>query len=1167
MDAGTALKKKPVRRATAKKAEPEAKPRATRRNAQPVVEEQPNVSEDELEIAHAKPKRKAVVAKSKKEVLHKPEEIQTTTRAKATRATRTTSKIAVEVDESMQVQAEPEAKPARRTRATAAKPAALSPKKITQVNKRQTRNNKAMNVKPTTTITRAKADPRSRATRLRTESDENAEVPDITAMSEDEDDEIALASNAPKQRTSPVKAYRKPDSPACSEASMSSGPTTPSESPAQSVDQADDQQAESSEDEEESADDAQNTDAAASEDELCGPKTPMKRSSPTAQARYLASVQKTVRRYNQVVPIQTPPRRLDTTGRTPQTQRFISQQTLTTSERRPMTVARGGDQRFALGESGVMNGRNDEVEQEDDNSAPMEDSFIGHVNQSDEEVDSEVDDSMAIHVHAEQPEDKDESIVDDSFVIDELHSFEPAEKRVFAAVYSQPELTDAVDDVDPDAAIIIQETSIDNVQSPLAQPTNSFDTDDTVIITLNEVGETSVDEIEVLTAEDEMDERIDELAVSSPIVETMVWENIRQDITVPIDFDAYMREARVPLQVEPTERLSLAMGLQPAKERICTFEDNSTERIDIAADHDSAQIEIEFPMERRRETLNPNVDFNDFIDTTALVSPAQPTTDPATPSINDIVLNDSMSVNTPEDHRPISDAEAIVSSAEEPGQLLSTPHYALPTMAFGARRKSLPAFNMCTPSRMNARPHTSDGASMPRMLNPTDQPWWSAVPSQYSTPVHSRSTTVHGLTSVARITTSRQTSTAPTIDATPNEHHLRLNRRRLESEQSKTIALPSKFRTPARTTLKRPASALKMGADIPTPRASSLRRLALRPASPRKILPGTPISGKTPASTVNIPQTQTPIERYPRLSQRQDYAAHAHTVAAPRFRTPSRSPERQPRSAQRAATQRKVAFKAVTPKRQSRTPMKTPLKPPGMTPSQVPMTPHPNAPLKGVTAMVEVFTLDGASASGPFVALLTRLGARTTKTWSDRVTHVVFKDGSASTLQRVRLHNKAIDEGASGHRIECVNSRWVSDCDSLSERRNEQDDAYAIDLDDVPRGGKRRRKSMEPVALVNIGGNIMRDRGSFGRNSLSRRSILKRSVSSETSTEVSTPTTLPMRFVDDDDDDENEVDSPATPAWLHPEQLVQQTAPINHVRRLELKGAANNRRLTYGTTK
>ena len=247
-----------------------------------------------------------------------------------------------------------------------------------------------------------------------------------------------------------------------------------------------------------------------------------------------------------------------------------------------------------------------------------------------------------------------------------------------------------------------------------------------------------------------------------------------------------------------------------------------------------------------------------------------------------------------------------------------------------------------------------------------------------------------------------------------------------------------------------------------------------------------------------------------------------------------------------------------------------------MTPSQVPMTPHPGAPLRGVVALVEVFTLDGASASAPFISLLQRLGARTTKSWSERVTHVIFKDGSPTTLQRVRLNNKEVEKSGNGFVIHCVNSRWVSDCDASGARVDEADDAYAVDVTDVPRGGHRRRKSMEPSALINLGGNVVRDRkSSVSRPSMGRASLGRSSMKLPSSAEKDhdekedesyPPFTPVAKFtgVEDDFDFEEEQSELSTPDYLAaPDKLVQMTAPANRVRKLDLKkDGGKNRRLT-----
>ena len=312
-------------------------------------------------------------------------------------------------------------------------------------------------------------------------------------------------------------------------------------------------------------------------------------------------------------------------------------------------------------------------------------------------------------------------------------------------------------------------------------------------------------------------------------------------------------------------------------------------------------------------------------------------------------------------------------------------------------------------------------------------------------------------------------------------------------------------------------------------------------------------------------QPSTPKERFPRLPPKQTYDERANTVIAPsRFRSPAHASPRRPATSQKPVNLRKVALKAAAPGYGSHTPIKTPLKAPAETPSQVPMTPHPGAPLRGVVALVEVFTLDGASASAPFISLLQRLGARMTKVWSERVTHVIFKDGSPTTLQRVRLNNKAVESTRKGFIVHCVNSRWVSDCDSSGSRVDEDDDAYAVDVTDVPRGGNRRRKSMEPSALINIGGNIVRDRKSSGRQSIGRSALKLGSSEKKSENDVEfTPVAKWTGLPDEDDfeDDESEI---STPDYLAaPDKLIQMTAPANRVRKLDLqKDASKNRRMT-----
>lgn len=124
--------------------------------------------------------------------------------------------------------------------------------------------------------------------------------------------------------------------------------------------------------------------------------------------------------------------------------------------------------------------------------------------------------------------------------------------------------------------------------------------------------------------------------------------------------------------------------------------------------------------------------------------------------------------------------------------------------------------------------------------------------------------------------------------------------------------------------------------------------------------------------------------------------------------------------------------------------------------------------LRGAVVFVDVHTSEGADASGIFVDLLQQMGAKCVKTWnwnpsassgvdgSNRVgiTHVVFKDGGKRTMERVRQ--------AKGL-VQCVGVSWVLDCERHGEWLEES--PYVVDSALIPRGGARRRRSMEPKAL------------------------------------------------------------------------------------------------------
>ncbi|KAL7620715.1 hypothetical protein AAE478_009712 [Parahypoxylon ruwenzoriense] len=146
------------------------------------------------------------------------------------------------------------------------------------------------------------------------------------------------------------------------------------------------------------------------------------------------------------------------------------------------------------------------------------------------------------------------------------------------------------------------------------------------------------------------------------------------------------------------------------------------------------------------------------------------------------------------------------------------------------------------------------------------------------------------------------------------------------------------------------------------------------------------------------------------------------------------------------------------------------------TPARAPRRDLNTSLLRGAVVFVDVHTSDGADASTVFVELLTQMGARCVKSWPWNptsptgevstskvgITHVVYKDGGKRTLSKVR---------ESGGVVQCVGVGWVLDC----ERENEWVDEapYYIDTSLVPRGGRNRRKSMEPKALTNLNGTLV----------------------------------------------------------------------------------------------
>lgn len=166
--------------------------------------------------------------------------------------------------------------------------------------------------------------------------------------------------------------------------------------------------------------------------------------------------------------------------------------------------------------------------------------------------------------------------------------------------------------------------------------------------------------------------------------------------------------------------------------------------------------------------------------------------------------------------------------------------------------------------------------------------------------------------------------------------------------------------------------------------------------------------------------------------------------------------------------------------------------------------------LRGAVVYVDVHTTEGADASGIFVELLTQMGARCVKQWNwnpraslgrtvdhaqpnqDQstessvpngkvgITHVVFKDGGRRTLEKVN---------ESKSQVFCVGVGWVLEyvfpsslkqsqptnlhCSCEQQNKWLSEAEYAVDTSVIPRGGSRRRKSMEPRMLANLNGNLV----------------------------------------------------------------------------------------------
>ncbi|GAB7358354.1 hypothetical protein MBLNU230_g2425t1 [Neophaeotheca triangularis] len=1360
------LRKKPVRKATAAKtaaAKPSTEAPKKRPGRPKKIVEEPAQEEEVIEDEEAKPKTvkparttRATGTRGKQEPQEEDESRPAETEAKPTRKS-TTRKTRVEVqpDPPLAKATEPATRATRATRATTTKSAPLSPKKITQISKASTRTGKNQNDKQETAKNlRSQPTTRTRGKR-RAVSNENEEVelaPTAAAEpsdTESEENEKVATNNSPactdaaQRFRSTIEKHNEGGD------TISSRPSTPGASPAPSSNAQKDH--ENSQPNTPSVADSEaereEEDANESEDELCGPKTPMKRSSPGAERRYLSSVQRTVRRIESEARLETPDFRTTAQAKragTPQTQKAYTKPAVPNSAARPMTVARGSDRAFVfrpLGR-GPVDARNEQqlpaTEEEDtisyiasppamreevENfaSSPVPSQPVNLIGADNDE--SQLGEAPSFHDHSFADS---ESIVQPStaLVADSEDSLQKADNNASSdnveevhdlnaagteSTKHQDDETMLSDADDPNETILIHQAASPR---PLAQEQTESDLDESAIIDDDFAEPTGLLEsvpkpVQHGTIQEEDDSFTGEDTEIEP--QTIDWQNIREDVTIPVNFDwhltgvgqqqlereaAEVEEAQVPtrqddaidpstgflkdrsaeaiLDLEPaaaeeafdeleqtlnmSEFLDVNALAEPTARLSITLQDGSggdqASSVDISLCSHSDEASRELPA-AADEAKPEHADGAGESADVDISSEENVAGSPASAALSRQASEIDISFSTPER------TETLCEDTLQP----DTPHYALPTISFDARRKSLPAFLHKTPTGTGTRPHTSDGASIARLANPfvrSERRGQTTTVTPQSSPSVKRSATSYGgygsverkpvvATALHASPGARRKSMLPhapglaarksSVVTTPNSAHKTSIARNSQPAQSPASAKSSTpvDPTPTKTPGERYPKSAKRGAmygepgngeagstpqqDMPgttpepqptpqaTPReryprsvrqsqfgmtpAKQVHSTAYNQVSPRKTPQTTPKSrvraSASPTKTTPAPMAATPspakvtpptaeaarsppqetpqsdvVDRFPRMN-RQSYVSHATTVAAPsRFRTPSKSPMKRPATAHKPTSLRKVALKASV-----ETPMKTPLKPAAETPgANIPMTPHPSAPLRGVLALVEIFTLEGASASSPFIVLLHRLGAKTTKVWRDGITHVIFKDGSPTTLQRVRLHNKNAGDGKVIH---CVSSRWVSDCDAEGAHVGEEDEKYAVDVEEVPRGGKRRRKSMEPNALVNVNGNVVKNRkSSLGRSSLGKSAVRFMEPSpvkqggADDESEVTEGDETPKAQVGDEGK-ENWGDSPITPDWIGaPEKLVQQTAPMNRVRKLELKGEkGGNRRLTF----
>ncbi|KAL5362083.1 hypothetical protein BJX96DRAFT_176830 [Aspergillus floccosus] len=229
---------------------------------------------------------------------------------------------------------------------------------------------------------------------------------------------------------------------------------------------------------------------------------------------------------------------------------------------------------------------------------------------------------------------------------------------------------------------------------------------------------------------------------------------------------------------------------------------------------------------------------------------------------------------------------------------------------------------------------------------------------------------------------------------------------------------------------------------------------------------------KMPRKRGHSLSTASPLRSSPRI--RNIIATREQNLSASPSSRPQRVATPQLKSSNSSRVRRSVSRHSGVTKAASRSP--SPSKTPARNISACEQV------LRGAVVYVDVHTTEGEDASGIFVELLSQMGARCVKNWAWNpraslcpqdeqepkdgrigITHVVYKDGGVRTLEKVRQ---------AGGVVKCVGVGWVLDCERANKWLDETH--YAVDSSIIPRGGAKRRKSMEPRALSNVNGTLVK---------------------------------------------------------------------------------------------